>query len=607
MLEITLAAEYVPGTNVKGDASGANWMFLRPTLAAGHVLCVGMPRASTLSTLARLNTSVLVIHPGARPRLTVEMAATFPNLAVCTLGQLWSRHIRPQSLTMLFVAGWRGHWQLRRRPGLRELLRAALTQDAVVYYEYLGRFDPLRGVRLLAEEGPESAVQRFVLTPVRGELHTAIPEHDRSMLRLFRQRGLSTSPSLPAPVRGLARRARAWMASDDGRWSAVPASEARNRGGGPPVRRALAKAGRGWLTRRRRSGPLVERRGVLRVARASTSSGPPAYLRAIAEEFGVRLDISGWGLSAGGNYNSRKLVFYLTGAGAGLTTSRYIAKMVRDASFNPRLENEYRALMLLSRREDVPPATVPRAAFFGYHAGLAVIGETAIEGTPFATRTLATAACPYLHSAVEWLTGLAAGSAERSHANSEEAFEALRQLLAQFQRLYRPTSEQQRFLTTQVDAFRTVETPLPVTFQHGDPGVWNMLITDDGQIALLDWEAAESRGFPLWDLFYFLRSYAVGAARLGGGRHALEGVAEQLLGDTELNRMAAEAIARYCLRIAIPHALIEPLFYTCWVHRAVKEATRLGPIDLASGHYASLLQLSVARRRTAPLRRLFNQ
>ena len=52
---------------------------------------------------------------------------------------------------------------------------------------------------------------------------------------------------------------------------------------------------------------------------------------------------------------------------------------------------------------------------------------------------------------------------------------------------------------------------------------------------------------------------------------------------------------------------VEPLFYTCWMHRALKEATRLPPEHLEEGHYLRLLRLCIERRSAPALRRLFAQ
>jgi hypothetical protein len=52
--------------------------------------------------------------------------------------------------------------------------------------------------------------------------------------------------------------------------------------------------------------------------------------------------------------------------------------------------------------------------------------------------------------------------------------------------------------------------------------------------------------------------------------------------------------------------LVEPLFHTCWMHRALKEATRLTSSRLERGHYVSLLRLCIDQREAPTLRRLFS-
>ncbi|MFN8476212.1 MAG: hypothetical protein U0074_00080 [Kouleothrix sp.] len=43
MLDITLATEFLPGTNVKGEVTGANWLFLLPMMDIARVVCFGVP------------------------------------------------------------------------------------------------------------------------------------------------------------------------------------------------------------------------------------------------------------------------------------------------------------------------------------------------------------------------------------------------------------------------------------------------------------------------------------------------------------------------------------------------------------------------------------
>ena len=143
----------------------------------------------------------------------------------------------------------------------------------------------------------------------------------------------------------------------------------------------------------------------------------------------------------------------------------------------------------------------------------------------------------------------------------------------------------------------------PLVFQHGDPGTWNAMVAPSGRTAFLDWEAAESQGMPLWDLFYFVRTYGAWSLGSAVSGDVTKGFASQFLGDTPFQALLAEAAARYCDRVGVPQQYVEPLFYTCWMHRALKEATRLSAGALDRGHYVNVLRASDDRREA--LQKLF--
>ena len=63
-------------------------------------------------------------------------------------------------------------------------------------------------------------------------------------------------------------------------------------------------------------------------------------------------------------------------------------------------------------------------------------------------------------------------------------------------------------------------------------------------------------------------------------------------------------VTRYREATDLDPELVEPLFYTCWMHRALKEATRLHPARLEEGHYASLLFRCIEQRDMPGMRRL---
>jgi hypothetical protein len=279
-----------------------------------------------------------------------------------------------------------------------------------------------------------------------------------------------------------------------------------------------------------------------------------------------------------------------------------VVKVARDERQNARLANEWRALNWLS--EAGIPGALPRPAFFGHHAGLAVLGESAVMGTPFRERTNARHDCPLARAALQWLLGLGVATAHPG-ASKPDVADAVAELASRFQALYRLTSAQRAALAAHVNALGSASSPLPLVLQHGDPGVWNLLVRDGGEPAFLDWEAAERHGMPLWDAFYFVRSYAVTVARARGRTTSLRAVRDELLAEGPLSRLLASAVEHHCEQIGLERALVEPLFITCWMHRALKEATRRPPGRLDSGHYVNLLRLSLDQADAPGLRRLY--
>jgi hypothetical protein len=310
----------------------------------------------------------------------------------------------------------------------------------------------------------------------------------------------------------------------------------------------------------------------------------PAYVREIAAGAGLDLTAHRAGLVAPAGYASRKAVMFLFRGEE--SEPDLVVKVAGDARQNERLENEWRALKWLV--EAGVPGDLPRPLFFGHHAGLALLGESVVRGSPFRGGTSGRPDCPLARAALDWLLELGVGTAHPVPGN-EDVGAALGELAARFDALYRLTRRQRAKLEHQLDLLASANAPL--VLQHGDPGVWNLLVDAGGRPAFLDWEAAERHGMPLWDVFYFARSFAVTVARTRGRCTSLGAVRRVLLADSPVSRLLASAVERHCAEIGLDKALVEPLFVTCWMHRALKEATRLPPARLDSGHYVNLLRL----------------
>jgi hypothetical protein len=491
-----------------------------------------------------------------------------------------------------------------------------LKPDGSIYFEWRGLLDQLRGGAALRRLAAAfAAPQLYWITPATGEMHTAVPAQDLATMRYFLRHGLtSRSIDLGAAKRAVRSLKTPRMAQADTQMIAA----ARGANGKPAsmksrVKRAARTSLAALLQRTQKAldgaeqgltghpalGRFTRRYGaLLGRGAASSTDQPPLYLRTIARQAGVDIDHWRWGLSARGEYSSRKVLFFLFGPAS--EAPEYIVKMTRDPAQNPRLENEYGALAWLAERGIGDRETLPQVLFCGHHNQLAIVGETIIDGVPFEQRSSGAADCRLASSAVEWLIELGMGTIDA--VAPLEVSEALGTLLERFAQIYRLTPAQHDFLAGQIAAIGQLRGNFPLVFQHGDPGTWNIWVTKSDRIAFLDWEAAEQRGMPLWDLFYLLRTYGAWAMRAGAAGDIIKGFAEQFLSASPFQQLLIEATGRYCEQVGVSGKLVEPLFYTCWMHRALKESTRLTAGNLERGHYVNLLRASIERRENlAPL------
>lgn len=611
MLETTMATTFVPGTNLKGDVAGANWTFLLPSLELEHVLCLGRPSEAAWTTLRRLGQVTTLGDNESQASANGNMANDMQHFE-----GLINEHshlpLGSRDVDLIVVGNDELLQQLVDSPRLQAELRRILKPKGLLYIEPGGLATTSRIKafirQLSANFGPADI---FWLTPVRGESHSAVPARRRQVIDYFLENRLYTPSFTTGSFRSLKRlfkrRRRAANRSGPGEPGAKE-SETSSRSRFLPGTRAAAnmilnvlQSGERLMLRH---APWMRRHGAL-IGAAAGDAHPPQYLSDLASDAGVDITGRPWGVVARGDYSSRKVLFFLFDRDGDRLRPSYVVKMVRDSQYNVRLENEYRALSALHSINVEMAGTAPRVAFWGYHNQLAIIGETAIEGEPFRSRTAHDAGCPYLLDALEWFTRLASATADSDVATSADVSATLSALLRRFREIYRLAPEHDSFLQEQLEALCHNRHVFPLVFQHGDPGPWNAIVTPDDKVAFLDWEAAETQGMPLWDLFYFARSYSVGAARAQGIHDRLRAFSEQFLSDTSLSRLLVDRVALYCRRAGLHPEFVQPLFYTCWMHRALKESARLTSDELERGHYVNLLRLCIEARDTSTLRRLF--
>lgn len=343
----------------------------------------------------------------------------------------------------------------------------------------------------------------------------------------------------------------------------------------------------------------LRRMAYVATGRSVPSHGPPAFVSEVAADAGIDITSAPWALVAPGDYPSQKALMLVFDASGGAPSA--VVKLSPDPRHADRLRNEAEALEHLAGL-GVPEGTVPSLLFAGRHAGRGVVGESWIGGNPFTAA--ATVNGPELGLAASWLQSLSVRTVEQRSA--ADVGEAVRDLFARFRAVHALAPDEIAFLDEQVHAIESHEGRIPVVLQHGDPGIWNLQLRTDGAVAFLDWESAERHGMPLWDLIHLQWSFGTWASRRAGERRRLAASMRHIASHTELHARFADQLAAAADAVALPPSLIGPLFYTAWMYRSLKEATRRTPDTLQRGLYVRVLRELVRRRQSSPIRSLLH-
>jgi hypothetical protein len=355
---------------------------------------------------------------------------------------------------------------------------------------------------------------------------------------------------------------------------------------------------------RHHAGRLLVRRGRegTAVVNPPGGSGPPAYLVELARRHGCNLSQHRWALWCRGDYLTQKLIMLLRAPGS--READVVVKIARHPVANDRLANEAAVLDELASALGPEAERLPRVLFRGTHGRSFVCGESTVPGRPFRAeveRLSRDEAVAVLGDGARWLTTMATRTARP--VTGAEVADAAGRLVDRFHELHQPDGRHVIALRHQVEVLAAIDR-LPAVALHGDPGVWNALVDPSGRLSLIDWESGERWGMPLWDVLYLLRSGVMTLDRSRFGRSRHDVLRRAFVDGSTFTPLLAGAVADQVAALGLPPEAVEPLVHLCWVHRAVKQASRSTNGRPAGSSYAQLVRWGLDGRQATGFRQL---
>ena len=251
-----------------------------------------------------------------------------------------------------------------------------------------------------------------------------------------------------------------------------------------------------------------------------------------------------------------------------------VAKVPRLANTSPSLQREVANLRVIQSARPGGFDSIPRVVAFEEYGHRPILIETALVGRPMdrlAVRRNLTGSCDVV---TRWLTEM-----RHPHQNGRAAstgwFEQLvEQPLNDFAHAFPLSGEETRLLESTWDLVAPLrDSGLPLVFEHGDLCHPNLLVLHRGGLGVIDWELAEPRGLPTYDLFFFLTYAAFAQHHATDNRQYVSAYREAFFGPSA---WARPYVRTYAERLQLPPRVLTPLLALCWVRYLISLLTRLG-------------------------------
>jgi aminoglycoside phosphotransferase len=281
-----------------------------------------------------------------------------------------------------------------------------------------------------------------------------------------------------------------------------------------------------------------------------------------------------------------------------------VAKLPRLGGSSASVEREVANLRAVQTGRAGGFHSIPRVVAFEEYRGRPILVETALVGNPMdpaAVRRDQDQCCTMV---VSWLAELprparradsavpvTAASRLTHSTNAEQAVAGLdiqqagsehmiswfsrlvEQPLRHFECVFPLSVEEQRLLERTWELIAPLrDADLPSVFEHGDLSHPNIMLLRNGEPGVVDWELAEPRGLPTYDLFFFLTYIAFASHNARKGDEHLAAFHTAFFGHAA---WARPYVAAYAGRLRLPPHTLTPLFVLCWARYMTSLLQRL--------------------------------
>lgn len=217
--------------------------------------------------------------------------------------------------------------------------------------------------------------------------------------------------------------------------------------------------------------------------------------------------------------------------------------------------------------------SIPKVMGYEDYLGNRLLAETAICFPTMRPSVVRSQSEACVEALFKWLLDLHMASA-RPNSENENWFQRLaQQPLIELENWLPVTShEKSLFDRTRERCAPLADSAFPFVIEHGDLSSPNILMNEQNQIGVVDWELAEPAGLPVVDLIFFLTYVAFSKKNARKTAEYVSAFTNAFFGK---KAWAVPHLLLYCDAMQISPTALRPLFLLCWARYVAGLVQRL--------------------------------